>query len=48
MSLSAEPDFGDYVLRISDILALSPLLFPKTIGGSATEDALVTQIINFE
>lgn len=48
MSLTAEPDFGDYVNRISDILALSALLFPRSVGGSKTEDDLVTQIINFE
>jgi len=48
MSLSVEPDFGDYVLRISDILALSALLFPRSIGGDNTVQDLVTQIINFE
>ena len=48
MSLTAEPDFGDYVLRISDILSLSALLFPRSVGGSTTEDDLVNQIINFD
>ena len=48
MSLSAEPDFTDYVNRISDILSLSADLFPKSIGGSATEEDLVTQVIEFD
>ena len=48
MSLTSEPDYGDYVLRISDMLSLSSLIFPKSIGGSPTEEDLVTQIINFE
>lgn len=48
MSLSAEPDLGDYVKRISNMLALSADLFPKTIGGSATAEDLVTQVIEFE
>jgi len=48
MSLTAEPNFTDYINRISDIFSVSPDLFPKTIGGSATEDDLVTQIIRFD
>jgi len=48
MSLSAEPDFGDYVRRISNILSVNATLFPKTVGGSATEEDLVTQVIEFE
>lgn len=48
MSLTAEPDFGDYIKRISNILSVNATLFPKTIGGSATEEDLVTQVIEFE
>ena len=48
MSLTAEPDFGDYVIRLSNMLSLSPDLFPRSVGGSSTEEDLVTQIIEFE
>ncbi|KKN76248.1 hypothetical protein LCGC14_0372740 [marine sediment metagenome] len=47
MSLSAEPDFGDYIVRISNILSVNATLFPRTVGGSTTEDDLVTQVIEF-
>lgn len=48
MSLTAEPDYTDYINRISDILAVNATLFPKSVGGSSTEDDLVTQIIEFD
>lgn len=48
MSLNLEPDYSDYIIRLSDILSLSALLLPKTIGGSATEQDLINQIIEFE
>ena len=45
MSLSAEPDFQDYIVRIVDILKRSALIFPNTVGGDNTATDLVNQII---
>lgn len=45
MSLSAEPDFQDYIVRIADILKASALVFPKLVGGDDTKEDLVNQII---
>ncbi len=45
MSLTAEPNFQDYIERISNILSTSALLLPKSIGGDATATDLVNQVI---
>ncbi len=45
MSLSVEPDYQDFIVRIADILRRSPLLFPKSVGGDNSVQDLVTQII---
>jgi len=48
MSLTSEPNYSDYVIRLSNMLSLAPNLFPRSIGGSPTEEDLVTQIIEFD
>ena len=48
MSLNSEPNYSDYVIRLSNMMAMSADLFPRSVGGSTTEDDLVTQIIEFD
>ncbi len=48
MSSITEINFNDYIVRISNVLALSPLLFPNTVGGDATKEDLVKQIIEYD
>jgi len=45
MSLSVEPDFQPFIVRIAKILKASSLLFPNSIGGDNTKTDLVNQII---
>jgi len=45
MSLSVEPDYQTFIVRIAAILRASALIFPKSVGGDDTVEDLVTQII---
>ena len=45
MSLSVEPDYQDFIVRLHDILVASPLVFPRTVGLDNDAEDLVNQII---
>lgn len=45
MSLTIEPDYQNFIVRIVDILKNSALLLPKSIGGDEDATDLVRQII---
>ena len=45
MSLTIEPDFQTFIVRIADILKNSALLLPNSIGGDEDAKDLVSQII---
>lgn len=45
MSLTVEPDYQDFIVRIADVLRRSPRLFPHSVGGSNSEKDLITQVI---
>jgi hypothetical protein len=45
MSLTVEPDYQDYIVRLVDICRQSSLLFPRSIGGDNTKKDLITQVI---
>lgn len=46
--MSSEINFNPFILRITEILQHSPLLFPKTIGKATDKDDLVKQVIAYK
>ncbi len=48
MSSITEINFNDIIVRISNVLALSPLIFPNSVGGDGTKEDLVKQIIEYD
>jgi hypothetical protein len=45
MSLTVEPDYQDYIIRLVDICRQSTLLFPRSVGGDNTKTDLINQVI---
>lgn len=48
MSLTVNPNLGDYVDRIAEILENSVLLFPRTKGNDLFKEDLVKKIFKFK